>query len=118
MPAQSGDHVVKMSKLIYADGETFMPSRKEQQVLSDIIDLFRQTQSQRNRNYQYFDGLSLIEYINDLQDENKFKKQVWDQLSEDQRQSILSLLSAMEADWQKFLDDPYWLTKQLNPTTT
>ena len=56
---------VELAKLVYADGTTFVPTEKEQLVVSDTIDLFRQTQSSRDRNFQYFDGQNLYDYIDD-----------------------------------------------------
>lgn len=43
----------------------FVPSDKEKNVVSNIFRMFRESADARNRNYQYFDGLNLIEYIED-----------------------------------------------------
>jgi hypothetical protein len=47
------------------DFKVFVPSDKEKQVVSDTFHLFRQTADSRNRNFEFFDGLNLIEYIED-----------------------------------------------------
>lgn len=59
------DNTLELAKLVYEDGETFVPSEKERKVLSDIVLLFRDTQSARDKNFQYFDGSNLIDYIDD-----------------------------------------------------
>lgn len=56
---------LKLFELIYNDGERFVPSEKEMRVLSEVNTLFRDAQEMRDRNFQYFDGLNLIEYIED-----------------------------------------------------
>lgn len=56
---------LELTKLFYEDGTTFVPTAKEQEVVSEVVYLFRQTQSERDRNYQYFDGLNLVDYIDD-----------------------------------------------------
>lgn len=61
----SAKKILSLSKLVYDDGTTFVPSQKEQQLVSEVVDLFRQAQSSRDRNFQFFDGLNLIDYIND-----------------------------------------------------
>lgn len=42
-----------------------MPSTEEQAVISAVFDKFRITADDRNRHFEYFDGQSLIEYLND-----------------------------------------------------
>lgn len=56
---------VELAKILYADGSLFVPTDKEKMVVAETIDLFRQTQSGRDRNFQYFDGLNLFDYIDD-----------------------------------------------------
>ncbi len=43
----------------------FRPSDKEQQVVRDVIEKFRRSRDDRNRNFLYFDGINIIDYIND-----------------------------------------------------
>jgi hypothetical protein len=43
----------------------YKPTTKETQVVSDVCDLFRKTSDERNRRFQFFDGLNLIEYLED-----------------------------------------------------
>jgi hypothetical protein len=47
------------------DFDIFTPTDREKQVATDIFTLFRETADTRNRPYQFFDGLNLIEYIED-----------------------------------------------------
>lgn len=55
----------KLYSLVYGDGSLFVPSDKEQTLVSEVVQLFRNAQSERNRNFQYFDGLNLQQYIED-----------------------------------------------------
>lgn len=89
--------VLALSKLFYADGEQFMPSEKEQFVLSNVVDLFRRTQQSRDRNFQYFDGQNLIDYINDSV--VRFNTNI------DERDGI--------EDWQAGVHDPFTRNKVL-----
>lgn len=57
--------VLKLTELCYDNGDVFLPSEKEMNVLNEISYLFRRTQESRDRNFQYFDGLNLIDYIDD-----------------------------------------------------
>lgn len=43
----------------------YQPSDKERALVGDIISKFRTSADERNRAYEYFDGRTLIEYIND-----------------------------------------------------
>lgn len=43
----------------------YQASDKEQQVVSSVFLKFRNSADERNRNFEYFDGLNLIEYIDD-----------------------------------------------------
>lgn len=56
---------VELSKLVHKETTGHDPSDKEKQVVTDTIDLFRRTADARNRNFEYFDGINLIDYIND-----------------------------------------------------
>lgn len=59
------DNEIALAKMLYADGEKFIPTEKEMSVINDVVHLFRETQLARNRNFQYFDNMSLTEYIDD-----------------------------------------------------
>ncbi len=63
--SKSEDKVLKLSELVFGDGTPFVPTEKELQVVSEVTHLFRQVQQARDQNFQYFDGLNLIEYIED-----------------------------------------------------
>ncbi len=56
---------VELVDLFYNDGSQFFPSDKEKEVVSRVVDLFRDTQTSRDRNFQHFDGVNLLEYIED-----------------------------------------------------
>jgi hypothetical protein len=43
----------------------YNPSEKEKIVVKDIYNLFRDASDSRNRRYHFFDGLTLVEYIED-----------------------------------------------------
>jgi len=43
----------------------FNPSEKHQQVVSNVFKKFQESSQRRDRNYEYFDGRNLIDYIND-----------------------------------------------------
>ena len=59
------DSPVTIEKQIHKEFSPVAPSDKEVNVISDITDLFRRTQDSRNKRFQYFDGLNLIEFIED-----------------------------------------------------
>lgn len=88
---------LEMAKLIFDDGEVFLPSAKEMQVLSDVVQLFRDVQSARDRNFQYFDGINIIDYIDDSV--LRFNTNV------DERDGI--------EDWQAGVHDPFTRNKVL-----
>ena len=56
---------VALASLVYKNGDLFVPSDKEQQVVSEVIDLFRASAQSRDRRFKYFDNRTLIEYIED-----------------------------------------------------
>jgi hypothetical protein len=89
--------VVKLMQLFFNDGTTFIPSEKEQSVCNDISYLFRQTATARNQNFQYFDGLNLIEYIEDSV--RRFNTNI------DEREGI--------EDWQAAVHDSFTRNKVL-----
>ena len=88
---------VKLYQLFYSDGTTFVPSDREQEVVSQTLQLFRDSQNQRDRSFSYFDGLSLIDYINDSV--LRFNTNV------DERDDI--------EDWQAAVNDPFTRNKVL-----
>ena len=88
---------VALTELFYNDGTPFVPSEKEQQVVAETVVLFRQAQGNRDRNFQYFDGLNLIEYIDDSV--RRFNTNV------DERDGI--------EDWQAGVHDPFTRNKVL-----
>lgn len=56
---------VELRKQTEKEFGIYNPSDKEKQVVQDIFVLFRHAADARNQNYQFFDGLNLIEYIED-----------------------------------------------------
>lgn len=93
----SKDKITKLASLVYEDGEPFVPSEKEQTLVSEVVDLFRQTQSSRDRNFQYFDGLTIYDYIDDSV--RRFNTNI------DERDGI--------GDWQAGVHDPFTRNKVL-----
>lgn len=56
---------LKIFELTYSNGEIFKPSDKEISVVTNTIELFRRSQQDRDRRFEYFDGMSLVDMIND-----------------------------------------------------
>ncbi len=56
---------LKLEKQIEQSFDVYMPTDKEKQVVEDALNLFRRTADARNQNFVYFDGLNLIDYIED-----------------------------------------------------
>lgn len=56
---------VKVYTLLYPDGELFSPSQAEMEVVTKTMELFRRSQQDRDRSFSYFDGMNLIEMIED-----------------------------------------------------
>lgn len=56
---------VKLYELLYPTGEVFKPSEKELEVVTKTVSLFRRSQQDRDRSFAYFDGQTLLEYIED-----------------------------------------------------
>src|SRR3990167_3183249 len=75
----------------------FKPTDKEVGVVTDVLLKFRITADGRNRNFQYFDGLNLVDYINDSV--RRFTTNV------DEREDI--------EDWQARIHDPFTRNKVL-----
>lgn len=76
----------------------YLPDAKEQEVVSAIFYKFRTTADERNRQYEYFDGLGLIDYIDDSV--RRFVTNV------DERDNI--------EDWQARIFDPFTRNKVLS----
>jgi len=88
---------IKIYELFYADGETFQPSDTETLVVSKHLELFRRAQQDRDRSFAYFDGMTLLEMIED---------------SVERTSSNLYLRDGME-DWQSGFDSGFIRTKVL-----
>lgn len=78
-------------------GEIYNPNEKEREVVSAVISRFRESQSDRDRTFEYFDGDTLIDYINDSV--RRFTTNV------DEREDI--------EDWQARIHDPFTRNKVL-----
>src|SRR3990167_8415726 len=79
------------------DQNLFTPTDKEKGVVTNTFLKFRLTADGRNRNFQYFDGLNLIDYINDSV--RRFTTNI------DEREDI--------EDWQARIHDPFTRNKVL-----
>lgn len=75
----------------------YTPSDKEKEVVSAIFSKFRHSADDRNRNFEYFDGLNLIDYIDDSV--RRFTTNI------DERDDI--------EDWQARVHDPFTRNKVL-----
>lgn len=91
MPSQ------KIEKILETEFPTYTVSDKEANVVSSTFFKFRQSANDRNRNFQYFDGLNLIDYIDDSV--RRFTTNV------DERNDI--------EDWQARVHDPFTRNKVL-----
>lgn len=59
-------NVIKRSSILEdPQVDEYIPSEKEQEVVSRIHDLFITTRDKRNAGFEYFDGRNIIDYIND-----------------------------------------------------
>lgn len=56
---------VKLYQLLYSNGEQFTPSETELAVVSRTLEIFRRSQQDRDRAFAYFDGMNLVEMIED-----------------------------------------------------
>lgn len=56
---------VKIQEITSGIKNPYIPTDKERVVVADTFDLFRSSADARNKRFQYFDGLNLIEYIED-----------------------------------------------------
>ena len=75
----------------------FDPSEKERSVVAEVFRRFRTSADDRNRQFQYFDGLNLIDYIDDSV--RRFNTNY------DEREYI--------EDWQARIHDPFTRNKVL-----
>jgi len=88
---------VKLYELLYPNGEVFRPSEKERSVVSRVNMLFRRAQQDRDRSFAYFDGMNLVNYIED---------------SVERFNTNLYLRDGME-DWQSGFNDGFTRSKVL-----
>lgn len=89
---------VKLYDLLYPTGEVFRPSECELEVVSKTFQLFRKSQEDRDRRFAYFDGMSLVEMIED---------------SVERFNTNLYLRDGME-DWQSGFNSGFIRTKVLS----
>lgn len=75
----------------------FLPSAKESAIVADVFMRFRNCSDDRNKNFEYFDGINLIDYINDSV--RRFNTNY------DERDDI--------EDWQARIHDPFTRNKVL-----
>jgi hypothetical protein len=89
--------IKNVSVILEADQEfpTIDPSAKEQSVVSSVFQKFRNSADDRNRNFEYFDGINLIDYIDDCV--RRFVTNI------DERDDI--------EDWQSRIHDPFTRNK-------
>ena len=90
------DEVVAIYQITQEQSD-FKPSVKEVEVIDNVFLKFRLTAESRNRNFQYFDGINLIDYINDSV--RRFSTNI------DEREDI--------EDWQARIHDPFTRNKVL-----
>ncbi len=82
---------------VISKADEYKPSEKEMDVLDSVFFKFREVADNRDKNYEYFDGLNLIEYIEDSV--RRFTTNV------DERESL--------EDWQARVFDPFTRNKVL-----
>jgi len=97
MVKQKAEKEPSILDVINAEYPQYLPSKKAQQVVTDTYSKFRYMADERNRSYQYFDGIDLISYINDSV--KRFTTNV------DERDGI--------EDWQARVFDPFTRTRVL-----
>lgn len=76
---------------------TYEPSEKEKAVVSAVFEKFRASADDRNRNFEYFDGINLIQYIEDSV--RRFTTNI------DEREGM--------EDWQARVNNPFTRNKVL-----
>lgn len=86
---------IKIYELVYPDGEVFTPSDRELDVVTQHTEVFRRTQQSRDVPFAYFDGMTLMEMVED---------------SVERFNSNLYLRDGME-DWQAGFNDGFIRTK-------
>tara|TARA_R100001086_G_C11848217_1_gene261044 strand:- start:29245 stop:31203 length:1959 start_codon:yes stop_codon:yes gene_type:complete len=91
---------IKTYEIYSVDGDMFTPSAKESEVVTQTIELFRRTKQNRDRAFAYFDGMNLINYIED---------------SVERFNTNLYLREGME-DWQSGFNDGFTRNKVLSMT--
>ena len=89
---------IKVFQVEAGDGSIHTPSQKEIDVVNSTVELFRRTQQDRDRAFSYFDGMTLIEYIED---------------SVERFNTNLYLRDGME-DWQSGFNDGFTRNKVLS----
>lgn len=89
---------IKLYELTYSTGETFSPSEKETEVTGKTLALFRVAQQERDRSFAFFDGMTLINYVED---------------SVERYNTNLYLRDEME-DWQSGFNDGFTRNKVLS----
>lgn len=75
--------------------EFYIPSKREKELVGEVFNLFRDVASDRNRNFDYFDGRNLIDFIEDSV--QRFVTNI------DEREDI--------EDWQARIHDPFTRNK-------
>lgn len=91
------ENKIEAYPVITEEQNLFKPSDKEVEVVSSVFAKYRISADSRNRNFQYFDGLNLIDYINDSV--RRFTTNI------DEREDI--------EDWQARIHDPFTRNKVL-----
>ncbi len=89
---------IKLYELVYPSGEVFRPTEREIEVVSKTFQLFRKSQEDRDRRFAYFDGMTLVEMIED---------------SVERFNTNLYLRDGME-DWQAGFNDGFIRNKVLS----
>ena len=96
MPPKTAKEISPAQTLTDAQRD-FKPSDKEKEVTQEVFRRFRAAADDRNRHFEYFDGLDLISYINDSV--KRFNTNY------DERDDI--------EDWQARIHDPFTRNKVL-----
>ena len=65
LPKKKSVSILDVIKTNYPQVKEYKQSDKEQSVVESVFYKFRHTSDDRNRNFAYFDGLNLVDYIND-----------------------------------------------------
>lgn len=89
---------VKLYELMYPSGEVVRPSECEINLVTKVFHMFRKSQEDRDRRFSYFDGMTLVEMIED---------------SVERFNTNLYLRDGME-DWQAGFNDGFIRSKVLS----